>query len=146
MTNKNEQRQEIINEIKQYFEENPDIFNDCILELDSYNNYLGDSRCYEMYMLDEFFSGCSPLEVLERAFFGRDDDSNGEFNPNRQYFYFNGYGNLVSTDYPDYSDFLDDYAIESMIENRNYIDTIDENDELKQLFDKIEELDELKEE
>lgn len=143
-TNKNEQRQEIINKIKQYFEENPDTFNDCVLELDSYNGWLGDSRCYDMYLLDEFFSGCTPLEVLERAYFGRDDDNGGdfsEFNPNRNYFYFNGYGNLVSTSYPDYSSFLDDYVIESMIENRNYIDTIDTDDELKQLFDKIEELD-----
>lgn len=149
MTNKNEQRQEIINEIKQYFEENPDTFNDAITELDSYNGWLGDSRCYDMYLLDEFFSGSTPLEVLERAYFGRDDDNGGEFSefcPNRNYFYFNGYGNLVSTDYPDYSAFLSDSAIESMIENRNYIDTIDTDDELKQLFDKIEELDELDEE
>lgn len=145
-TNKTEQRQEIINEIKQYFEENPDIFNDCIMELDSYNNYLGDSRRYDMYMIDEFFSGYSPLEVLQHAFFGRDDDNGGEFsefNPNRNYFYFNGYGNLVSTDYIDYSDFLDNYAVEAMIKNRNYIYTIETDDELKQLFDKIDELDEM---
>lgn len=147
MENKNEQRQEIINEIKQYFKENPDTFNDCITELDSYNGWLGNSRCYEMYMLDfdEFFSGCAPLEVLQRAFFGHDDDSRGGFNPNSDYFYFNGYGNLVSTNYPDYSSFLDDYVIESMIKNRNEIDTIDTNDELKQLFDKVEEIDDKEE-
>lgn len=145
MTNKTEQRQEIINEIKQYFEENPDIFNDAITELDSYNGCLGDWRCYDMDMIDELFSGCSPLEVLERAYFGRDDVCGGdfsEFNPNRNYFYFNGYGNLVSTNDPDYSSFLDDYVIESMIKNRNEIDTIETNDELKQLFDKVEELEE----
>lgn len=145
MTNKNEQRQEIINEIKQYFKENPETFNDCITELDSYNGCLGDSRCYEMDNLNEMFDGCPPLEVLKRAFCGRDDDNGGdfsEFNPNRNYFYFNGYGNLVSTDYPDYYSFLDDCAVEEMADYRAYINTIDSDDELTRLFDKLEELEE----
>lgn len=131
-----------------FFEENEDIFNDCIEELDSYNGYLNDDRYYEMEMLNDFYNGTEPLELLRRVYFGHDDDTHhtdeyerreyGEFNPNRDYFRFNGYGNLVSTDYKDYSANLDDYCIETMNENRSEIYTIEEHEELKALFDELE--------
>lgn len=137
-----------IKKIIAYFEENEDVFNSCIEELDSYNGYLGDNRYYEMYLIDEFYNNTNPLELLERAYFGRDDDNwttdhngnktYGEFNPNREYFYYNGYGNLVSSDYKDYSAQLDHYVIEDMSENRKYIDTIEEYEELSALFDELE--------
>ena len=69
----------------------------------------------------------------------RGDKIYGEFCPNRGYFTYNGYGNLVSTDYKDYSSYLDHYAIESMLENRAYIDSIENDIELNALFDKLEE-------
>lgn len=138
-----------IEKIISYFEENEEIFNQCIEELDSYSGYLGDNRYYEMEYLNDFYNGTDPLELLQRAYFGRDDDNwttdasgnktYGEFNPNRDYFYYNGYGNLVSSDYKDYSAHLDKYAIEEMLENMQYIDTINDNDELKALFDELEE-------
>lgn len=137
-----------IEKIIAYFEENPDTFNNCIEELDSYNGYLGDDRYYEMEMLNEFYNGTEPLELLYRAYYGRDDDTYttdsrgdrtyGEFNPNREYFYYNGYGNLVSSNYKDYSAKLDHYVIEDMSENRSYIDTIESDDELSALFDELE--------
>lgn len=132
-----------------YFEENENIFNSCMEELDNYNGYLGDERYYEMEMLNEFYNGIEPLEFLHRVYYGRDDDtyhtdSSGdkvydEFNPNRDYFYYNGYGNLVSSDYKDYSHKLDDYFVESLLENRCYIDSIDDDTKLKNLFDELEE-------
>lgn len=143
-------RENTIEKIIAYFEENEEIFNQCIEELDSYNGYLCDDRYYSMDELDEFYNGTDPLEILRRAYYGRDDDTwhtdasgnkiYGEFNPNREYFYYNGYGNLVSSDYKDYSDKLDNYVIESMSENRCYIDTIDSDDELRELFDELEEV------
>lgn len=138
----------IIADIIAYFENNEDTFNDCIEELDGYNGYLGDSRYYSMEELDEFYRGSDPLEILRRAYYGRDDDiyttdssgnkTYGEFNPNRDYFYYNGYGNLVSSDYKDYSAYLDNYAVEAMSENRSYIDSIDNDEELTALFDELE--------
>lgn len=132
-----------------WFEENKDVFNDCIEELDSYNGYLGDDRYYCMEELDEFFNDTPAVNLLNMAFFGRDDETwninahgekeYGSFNPNREYFYFNGYGNLVSADYKDYTGFIDEYVVESMAENRNYICTISENEELSSLFDELEE-------
>lgn len=140
--------EEITADIIAYFENNEDVFNDCMEELDGYNSYLCDNRYYSMDELDEFYRDFDPLEILRRAYYGRDDDtyttdSSGnktysEFNPNRDYFYYNGYGNLVSSDYKDYSHLLDNYAIKAMSENRDYIDTIDESEELTTLFDELE--------
>lgn len=143
-------KEELTNAIIEYFENNEEVFTACIEELDNYNGYLNDNRCYEMEMLKEFYTGTEPLELLNRAFFGHDDDTwttdangiktYGAFDPNREYFYYNGYGNLISSNYKDYSAYLDSYFVEALNENRQYIDSIDDNDELKQLFDKLEEL------
>ena len=145
-------KEQIINEIIEYFKDNEEIFNECIEELDGYNGYLGDDRYYSMEELNEFYNGQEPIEVLYRAFYGRDDDTwttdssgnktYGEFNPNREYFYFNGYGNLVSSNYKDYTGKLDEYFIEDLSENKDNICCIDDNEELKQLFDDLEEADE----
>lgn len=142
-------KNEIIKKIIEYFEENEDLFNACIEELDNYNGFLGDDRYYEMEMLAELFQNDDIINLLNRAYFGRDDenwhtDSHGQkiydsFNPNREYFHFNGYGNLVSSNYKDYSDRLDHYAVEDMRENRQYIDSIEEDDELSAMFDELEE-------
>lgn len=138
-----------IEKIIAFFKENEEIFNSCMEELDGYNGYLGDNRYYSMDELNELYTETEPLEILRRAFYGHDEDtwttdSTGnktydEFNPNRDYFSYNGYGNLVSSDYKDYSAFLDNYAIEAMQENRAYIYSIDDNDELTALFDELEE-------
>ena len=137
-----------VKKIIEFFNDNEEIFNSCMEELDSYNGYLGDNRYYSMDELDEFYNGTEPLEILRRAYYGRDDDTwttdssgnktYGEFNPNRDYFYYNGYGNLVSSDYKDYSAHLDEYAIEAMSENRQYIDTIESDEDLTALFDELE--------
>ena len=142
-------KKEAYEKIVEYFTENEGIFSYCVEELDSYNGCLGDSRYYEMETLNEFYCGREPLEILQRAYFGHDNDTYttdshgnrtyGEFNPNRDYFAFNGYGNLVSSDYRDYSEYLCENIIEQMSEYRCYIDTISCDDELNSLFDELEE-------
>lgn len=140
--------EEITADIIEYFKNNEDVFNDCMEELDSYNGYLSDDRYYSMDELDELHNGTEPSELLRRAFYGYDEetyttdrDGNktyGAFNPNRDYFRYNGYGNLVSADYKDYTGQLDKYAVESMSENRLYVDSIEQSDELATLFDELE--------
>lgn len=141
--------EQIIDNIIDYFESNEDIFNRTIEELDGYNGYLGDDRYYDMYDLDEFYRDTEPTELLMRAFYGYDEDSwtvneRGErehynsFNPNRDYFRYNGYGNLVSADYKDYSAQLDEYAIFSMLDNIDYIDTIADDEDLEALFTELQ--------
>lgn len=114
-------------QLKELFENDEQLFERTIEELDSYNGFLGDDRYFEMEMLSDFYCGADPIELLNRAFFGYDadnwhTDSHGDrehaaFNPNREYFSFNGYGNLVSTNYKDYSAHLDNYFIDSLIED-----------------------------
>lgn len=138
----------IIEKIIDFFKENEELFNSCIEELDGYNGFLGDNRYYPMEELNELYRDTEPLEMLYRVFYGRDDTwatdahgekSYGEFNPNRDYFYYNGYGNLVSSDYKDYSAYLDHYAIEDMSNNRRWVDSIEDDEELSALFDELEE-------
>lgn len=126
-TTKTRTPEEITADIIEYFENNEDIFNDCMEELDSYNGYLNDDRYFSMDELDELYNGTEPSELLRRAFFGYDEETYttdgsgnkiyGAFNPNRDYSRYNGYGNLVSSDYKDYSAYLDLHAIEAMNEN-----------------------------
>lgn len=140
--------EKIKDEIIAYFNENEDIYNAAAEELDAYNGYLGDDRYYSMDELDELYNGTEPTEILYRAFYGHDEETwhtdasgnreYGPFNPNREYFRYNGYGNLVSADYKDYTGLLDHYIIDSMLENRDYIDAIANNFELSEFFDELE--------
>lgn len=140
--------EEVTADIIAIFKDNEDIFNEAIEELDAYNGYLGDNRYFTMDELDEHYIGIEPSEILRRAYYGYDAETyttdgsgnreNGQFNPNRDYFTYNGYGNLVSADYKDYTGYLDKYAIEAMGENRRYINSIEQSDELAALFDELE--------
>lgn len=137
---------EIRAELKDLFEDNTELFNNTIEELDSYNGYLGDDRYYFMENLTDYID-TSDLwsSLIYCIFYGRDDDcyitnSQGkkeysQFNPNREYYYYNAYGNLISSDYKDYSDFLNDYFIDSLLENRYSLD-IDADIEV--LLDELE--------
>ena len=149
----NEQRQEVIDKIIDYFNDNEEIFNQCVEELDSWNGYLGDDRYYNMEDLNELYNCSDPLELLQRAFYGHDDEtfeinvdgskdfSRSSFNPNRDYFYYNGYGNLVSADYKDYSDKLDDDLIDELQSARYEVDVIDQDPDLAELFDELDAVD-----
>lgn len=129
-----------------YFEENDDEFIECIEELDSWNGYLNDDRYYSMDELAEFYHDFDPIELLQRAYFGHDADNwhtdasgnkyYGAFNPNRDYFKYNGYGNLVSTDFKDYTAHLDKWFVEALAENRSQLDYIPE--EIVELLDELE--------
>ncbi len=117
--------------ITEYFEENESEFNEVIEDLDGYNGYLGDDRYFDMEMLDEFYCDAKPSEILTRAFYGYDEmytDKDGnhteDFNPSRDYFRYNGYGNLVSTDVKDYSDHLDNYFIDAIIDHSDELSSI----------------------
>ena len=141
-------REEIIEKVLEYFDENEDEFVEAIEELDSWNGYLGDDKVFDMEFLDEFYHGEDVIYVLQRAYFGHDDDDwhtddrgdrhYGEFNPNRDYFYFNAYGNLVSTDYKDYSSYLDDNFAEYWLDNANNDNWFTVPEELEELVEEWE--------
>lgn len=138
-------REKAIEAIINYFKENEEEYNECIEELDFYDGYLGDDRYYDMEMIDEFYAGVEPSELMNRIFYGHDEDTYhtdshgekeyGEFNPNRNYFTYNGYGNLVSTDYKDYSDKLDSYFAEKVIDFKEQLWNVPE--EISAIIDSI---------
>lgn len=89
---------------------------------DEVNRY--DDRIYYMEELNDIFQGQDADYILCRAFYGHDEGiENSSFNPVRDYFMFNAYGNLVSFDYASFnqysgkfmlSDF--DYEVNSIID------------------------------
>lgn len=72
----------------------------------------------EPYSMDEFNELTSyaddPLEAITRAFYGgRYGFKNDSFNPNDEYFAYNGYGNLISINDYDINDYLKEHIDES---------------------------------
>ena len=141
-------KEAIINDILKLFTENEELFNDCIEELDGYNGYLGDDRYYSMDELDEFYRGTNPTELLQRVYFGYDEDDvvidewgeehRKEFNPMKDYFRYNGYGNLVSNNYKDYTSLLDEYFVDALLQYRQEVYSIEDDARLVELLDELE--------
>ena len=76
-----------------------------VQEVNSYNGELEHLEFYEMDSFNEIMSGFDPLDIAMRICFG-------EFNPNDDYFEFNGYANLVSLSFYDLKNELLDYENE----------------------------------
>ena len=87
------------------------------------NGLNGSFETYVLYNMDDFdmvMEGYTPTEVVQRTFFG-------DFNPNGDYFYFNGYANLESIyewEMQDHFEPILDEIVDSMLYNYNdlYID------------------------
>ena len=62
--------------------------------MDGYDGCFDDCVYYDMDEFDDFMSNYSPMEIAQRIFFGN-------FNPNHDFFRFNGYGNLESANWLD---------------------------------------------
>ena len=145
-------RKEVIDDIIGYFEDDNELFNDCIEDLDSYNGYLDDDRYFPMDDFNDRLYGNKPRDIAYQMFFGYDEDvystdasgrvEYGKFNPNRVWFKWDGYGNLVSTNVKDYTGKLDRYFVESLADNRNRLTSIDYEPRLVALFDEYDECEE----
>lgn len=107
-------------------------------ELISLHNEYGDSvnhwddRIYSMWDFDEIMSGTEPFEVARMCFYG-------DFNPNDDYFHFNGYGNLESLDGYELTDhiYIDDIA-DYIIRNDDEL----YNDDIRTILDEFNEVNE----
>ena len=114
-------KSDLVESMVNYYQEiswNENDFNTIIEFIDSYDGYLGDDRYYEMDLFDEFFYDCSPLEIVDRINFH-------EFDSRDDYFKFDIYG-VESTDIKDYSDFIDNYFMEQLIDNDSYLSEIED--------------------
>ena len=56
----------------------------------------------------------------------------------REFFYFNGYGNLMSSNFKNYEDFIEPYTIMEISRNREEIKSTYYNDKLTELFNELE--------
>lgn len=104
-----------------------------------WNEYCGQINACDDYIeymdsLPELFDASSAdgvFNLLNRFYFGHDEnDEHSSANPNRNYFYFNGYGNIVTTDYP--FDKIDaDELADWIVEHKDAL----YNDDIQELLD-----------
>ena len=85
------------------------------------NNY--DDEIIEMERFDEICEGMTPSDIANHIFYG-------DFNPNHDYFHYNGYGNFESTDYPTDWIYPGDIAREVVDRECSF-----ENDEIQEEID-----------
>ena len=76
-------------------------------DINSYNGDCDSLTWYDMDEFDEFCSGMSPLDIARTIFYG-------DFNPNDDYFQYDGYANFVSCSYPEFDDCDKDEMVDSM--------------------------------
>ena len=136
-------REDVIAEIKEYLQENEDVFNDLYERLDSYvDNVIDDNeRWYPMEELNDLLEGKDPLEILQVGFYGEDEEYES-FNPDRKYFRFDGYAHLHSADSYSYIDNLSEGVIEEFYGYRNRLYDYSELmfRDIDDLFDKLDEV------
>ena len=85
------------------------------------NDY--DDEIIEMERFDEICDGMTPSEIARSIVYG-------DFNPNHDYFHFNGYGNLESTNDPTDWIYPGDIAREVVDREKSF-----ENDEIQEEID-----------
>ena len=85
------------------------------------NNY--DDEIIDMERFDEICEGMTPSDIANHIFYG-------DFNPNHDYFHYNGYGNFESTDYPTDWIYPGDIAREVVDRECSF-----ENDEIQEEID-----------
>lgn len=109
-----------------------------------WNEYCNETSRYDdvimdAYEMEEWANNSGDVtNVLNRFYFGTDDENEGtSANPNRNYFTFNGYGNIISFDYI-YNSYADEFSyiyVEEMaayiVENGNAF----YNDKLQEILD-----------
>ena len=82
-----------------YWESHNDSFSQVCEELDSYDGFLGDNRLYSMDELDDLLDDTKPSDIVRMI--------DNDFNYADNYFYYDGYGRLRSTDEKDYFNYVD---------------------------------------
>ena len=130
--NETEKRQKLVDYINS-------MNDDEVIELhNSYCEAAGceDDRIYSMYELDELLEGRTPTDILSMGFYG-------DFRPQHDFFWFNGYGNLQTADYvtnmPIFAIDIANYILseEDSLGNDEIQEILDDEDELQELAAKI---------
>ena len=123
-----ERKQYIYNAMLDMIKADSDLATEVCEELDSWDGFLGDDRCYSMDEIDEILYSRKPSEILNMV--------SSDFNYNDDYFYFNGYGNLESCNYKEdrYLDvFTHEEILDKYLDNYSHCDL--SNSDLEELAD-----------
>jgi hypothetical protein len=129
-----ERKQYIYKAMLEMIQADSDLVVEICDELDSWNGFLGDDRCYNMCDIDDLLYGKKPSEIIDMI--TKDFDSSCEW------FYFSIYG-LESCD--DKADFyLDTYSHEDILDNyiENYSHCSLSNTDLEELAEIYDSYDE----
>ena len=123
------------NKIKEMLKSDMYLTMDIVGQLNSLNGSFETYVLYNMEDFDEMMEGYTPTELAQRIFFG-------DFNPNDDYFYFNGYANLESInewEMQGYFEPIIDEIVDSMLYNYDdiYIDDADLNDLVGRYLDEM---------
>ena len=126
---KEQLKMKIIEDIKTFL---INLDNDTLKKL--WNNYCNDNSyddyIYDMDEFDDIMDGCNPSDIASKCYYG-------SFNPNNDYFVFDGCGNLRSTNFVDSFISIDDLA-QHIFDNdddlgdddlRDFLDEEDEEDD-----------------
>ena len=118
-----ERKQYVYDKAIDILEGEDDTFDEACEALDSWNGFLGDSTCYSMNMIDEFFE--RPSDLLDKM---------SDFDYSDEYFYFTIYGVTTTDDKHEvYSDnFSAEDVLDALIDDFSHVD-LRENNELNEL-------------
>lgn len=128
-------REELVEKLRELYEENEEAFNDDIEEFDNYCGLISSDDRYEDM---EFIGDCfSTQDALERAYYGYDEDG-GQFCPLRKYVCADCCGRFISSDHKDYSAYLDDNVINKIVnyleKNSDHLDYFHISDEANEII------------
>lgn len=116
-----------------------DRFADRLIEsVDEWNDLLDGEHRLPMECLADWYPHTTDgtNDLIQALYYGHDDESEGQFDPNKRYFFLDGYGNIVSTDFKDYEYELDDIAL---CDDLDRADELIVYPELKALFEELAE-------
>lgn len=100
-----------------YYKDHLDDFTDDLEALDAVTGCVGNYRCRPMASLNGLLGNKSLGEVLSMGAYSG-DESEGPFDPSRDYFYLNWDGGLISTDYLNRNKcYLHEGVIQNILDN-----------------------------
>lgn len=123
----------LMNNLKGYLLDNSEELLQVVSDINSWNGQLDYLDFISMDFFDDYMEGNSPSWIAERIYYG-------DFNPNDDYFMFNGYGNLES--YDEYKAIEEckgyiDEIVDALFDN---IDNIEASDTIMDMFEELDEI------
>lgn len=129
--------EELRKELQELLLNDSDLMSYAVTELNSLNGCFDGIEWYsnDDDFFDDFLAGYSRSDIAKMIFYG-------DYNYNHKYVKFDGYGNLTSTDYTDYEDYIEE-IIDNLIEERYNLDL---DPEISEVFEKYDDMEEEEEE